>query len=96
MKAEAIKEQKLRAYHEQLKRQQPAFEKMKTERLAALEKEEAELRRDLEALRTNDGEILEIVGEFKGHTIGEVFENKAHAYFYMPGAVRTAENKKSS
>jgi len=93
VKAEAMKEQKLRDYHDLLKRQQPAFEKLKTDRLSALAKEESELRRDLDSMRTNEGEILNVVGEYKGHTIGEVFENKAHAYFYMPGAVRAAENK---
>lgn len=84
VRCEAVKEAKLVEYHSQLKAKQQEFLKRKAETLAKLEAEEKRIHAELDSLVTEDGEVLNVVGEFQGHTIDELSENSMHRHYYMP------------
>ncbi|KRZ13487.1 28S ribosomal protein S15, mitochondrial [Trichinella zimbabwensis] len=88
-KVEMIKDDKLRAHHEILKKRQEIFLSEKEPLLAALDEEEKAILEELNAVVSQKSESLKVVGEYAGHEIDQISENEMHSYYYMPNKLET-------
>ncbi|KAL1238609.1 Small ribosomal subunit protein uS15m [Trichinella spiralis] len=88
-KVEMIKEDKLRAHHEILKKKREIFLTEKEPLLAALNEEEKAILEELNAVVNQNSEPLKVAGEYAGHEIDQISENEMHSYYYMPNKLET-------
>ncbi|KRY30752.1 28S ribosomal protein S15, mitochondrial [Trichinella spiralis] len=88
-KVEMIKEDKLRAHHEILKKRREIFLTEKEPLLAALNEEEKAILEELNAVVNQSSEPLKVAGEYAGHEIDQISENEMHSYYYMPNKLET-------